>query len=54
MVDRQDQRMITLELEYKFTQSEQLSFTAGRRLIEGWRRGHVRNENFTISLRRMF
>ncbi len=54
MVDRQDQRTILLEVEYKFSETEQLLFGISNRIINGWRRGHIRDENFTISLMKFF
>lgn len=54
MRDRQDQRMITLEIEYIFSELERFTFTAARRNVRGWRRGHFHDDNFTVSLTRTF
>ncbi|MCP4632943.1 MAG: hypothetical protein GY855_08445 [candidate division Zixibacteria bacterium] len=54
MKDRQDQRIVSLHIEYRFSELEKFSFNAGRRIINGWRRGHIRDDNFTISLMRIF
>ncbi len=52
--ERQDQRKITFEVEYTFSENDKFTFSAARRIINGWRRGHVRDDNFTVSLTRSF
>ncbi|GEM_PF-5841660 len=52
--DRQDQRIISLELNYEFAELQNLTFLIQRRIINGWRRGHIRDDIFTVSLRRFF
>jgi hypothetical protein len=54
MKDRQDQRIVSIQIDYNFSEIEKFSFKAGRRIIDGWRRGHIRDDNFTISLMRLF
>ncbi|MBD3169218.1 MAG: hypothetical protein GF307_07020 [candidate division Zixibacteria bacterium] len=54
MKDRQDQRIISLQFEYIFSELERFTFAASRRIIDGWRRGHIRDDKFTVSLSRSF